>query len=144
VYDTSEKEDRFIGIVSSKTKIAYEAAPRGTPVHCDRRERGLHGHASGCGQGLLRAGQSAHGVWKARFSRLPIHNQAGAKYSMHSCDFREWMAKTVWANVTPAAEAWYREHAADIHEKKLDYMRRWNTADAEQRAELTLPASDGI
>jgi hypothetical protein len=47
-------------------------------------------------------------------------------------------------NVPPAAEAWYREHAADIREKKLDYMRRWNTADAEQRAELTLPAADGI
>lgn len=53
------------------------------------------------------------------------------------------MAKTAWVDVMPAAEARYSEHA-DITKKKPDYMHRWNTADAEQRAEPTLPAGDGI
>ena len=84
------------------------------------------------------------GVWKARFSLLPIHNRVDAKYSTQSADFRKWMAKTSWVDLTPRAEQWYSGHAADIQAKKLDYMGRWNSADAQQRAELTMPASDGI
>jgi hypothetical protein len=144
VYDTHEKGDKFIGIVSSKAKIAYQAEP-GEHLFMVIAENAdfMVAHLD-AGKTYYALVSPRMGVWKARFSLLPIHNQAGAKYSMQSSDFREWMDKTAWVNVTPAAEAWYREHAADIREKKLDYMRRWNTADAEQRAELTLPAADGI
>lgn len=144
VYDTSDKEDKFIGIVSSKTKIAYQADP-GEHLFMVIAENAdfMVAHLD-AGKTYYALVSPRMGVWKARFSLLPIHNQAGAKYSVQSSDFREWMDKTAWVSVTPAAEAWYREHAADIREKKLDYMRRWNTADAEQRAELTLPAADGM
>lgn len=143
VYDTSDKEDKFIGIVSTKTKIAYQADP-GDHLFMVIAENAdfMVAHLD-AGKTYYTLVSPRMGVWKARFSLLPIHNIAGAKYSMQSPDFQKWMNKTAWVNVTPAAEQWYHEHAADIRAKKLDYMRRWNTADAEQRAELTLPASDG-
>jgi hypothetical protein len=68
---------------------------------------------------------------------------AGAKNLGAEASYLEASAWKVSAEAL-SSESWYREPAADIREKKLDYMRRWNTADAEQRAELTLPASDGI
>jgi hypothetical protein len=144
VYDTGDKQDRFIGIVSAKTKIAYQADP-GDHLFMVVAENSdfMVAHLD-AGKTYYALVSPRMGVWKARFSLLPIHNRADAKYSMQSSDFREWMAKTDWVMVTPAAEQWYREHEADIRAKKFDYMRRWNTADAQQRAELTLPADDGI
>jgi hypothetical protein len=144
VYDTQAKQDKFIGIVSTKTKIAYQAEP-GDHLFMVIAENAdfMIAHLD-VGKTYYVLVSPRMGVWKARFSLLPIHNQAGTKYSMQSPDFQKWMNKTAWVDVTPAAEQWYQQHAADITAKKLDYMRRWNTADAQQRAELTLPATDGI
>lgn len=144
VYDTGDKQDTFIGIVSTKTKIAYQADP-GDHLFMVAAENAdfMVAHLD-AGKTYYTLVSPRMGMWKARFSLLPIHNRADAKYSIQSSDFRQWMAATDWVTVTPAAEDWYRTHAADIRAKKLDYLRRWNTADAQQRAELTLPADDGI
>lgn len=144
VYDTAEPENRFIGIVSTKTKIAYQADP-GDHLFMVIAENAdfMVAHLD-AGKTYYTLVAPRMGVWKARFSLLPIHHRADAKYSIQSDDFRTWMKKTTWVTVTPAAEQWYREHEADIKEKKADYMRKWNKADAQQRAELTLPADDGI
>jgi hypothetical protein len=144
VYDTRDKGNKFIGIVSSKTKLAYQADP-GDHLFMVIAENAdfMVAHLD-AGKTYYTLVSPRMGVWKARFSLLPIHNRADAKYSTHSSDFRKWMAKTAWVDVTPQAEQWYREHAADIESKKLDYMSRWNTADAQQRAQLTMPASDGM
>lgn len=144
VYDTHDKGDRFIGIVSSKTKIAYQADP-GDHLFMVIAENAdfMVAHLD-AGKTYYTLVSPRMGVWKARFSLLPIHNRPDVKYSTQSSDFREWMDKTAWVDVTPQAERWYREHAADLQSKKVEYMRRWDTADARQRAELTMPASDGI
>lgn len=144
VYDTHDKRDKFIGIVSSKTKLAYQADP-GDHLFMVIAENAdfMVAHLD-AGKTYYTLVSPRMGVWKARFSLLPIHNRADAKYSTQSSDFREWMEKTSWVDVTPQAEQWSREHAAASQSKKIDYMRRWNTADAKQRAELTMPASDGM
>lgn len=143
VYDTREKADKFIGIVSSKTKIAYQADP-GDHLFMVVAENAdfMIAHLD-AGKTYYALVSPRMGVWKARFSLLPIHNRADAKYSMQSSNFGEWMKETAWVDVTPQAEQWYSDHAADIQGKKLDYMRKWDTADAQQKEELTLPAADG-
>lgn len=144
VYDTHDKGDKFIGIVSSKTKIAYQADP-GEHLFMVIAENAdfMIAHLD-AGKTYYALVSPRMGVWKARFSLLPIHNRAEAKYSMQSPKFVEWMKDTAWVDVTPQAEQWYSDHAADIREKKVDYMRKWSTADAQQKEELTLPAADGI
>ncbi|MGB0134002.1 hypothetical protein [Dokdonella sp.] len=143
VYQTGKDSDQFIGIVSSGTKIGWQADP------------GEHlfmvvGENADFMIAHLEAGKTYYalvsprpGFWKARFSLLPIHTDPTADRNIGSADFREWMADTAWISNTPESEQWFREHEADIREKKNDYLRKWNAADPEQWAELTLKASDG-
>lgn len=144
VYDTGDPADQFIGIVSSKTRIAWQADP-GDHLFMVIAENAdfmiAHLEAGKTYYALVRPRM---GVWKARFSLLPIHNNVAAKYNMHSEDFREWMQGTSWVRNTAESEQWFREHESAIREKKLDYLRKWNAADPQQHAELTLSAADGV
>lgn len=143
VYDTHDNADTFIGVVSSKDKVAYQANP-GDHLFMVIAENAdfMIAHLD-AGKTYYVLVSPRMGVWKARFSLLPIHNQAGAKYSTQSADFNKWMSATSWVSMTPQAEQWYSAHAADIHAKKMDYMRKWNKAGAQQKEELTLKADDG-
>lgn len=144
IYDTHEGEDTFIGIVSTKTKVAYEAEP-GEHLFMVVAENAdfMIAHLD-AGKTYYALVSPRMGVWKARFSLLPIHNAADAKYSLQSDDFQKWTSRTDWMRTTPEALQWYREHAADIRNKKLDYLRKWDKADATQKAELTLLREDGV
>lgn len=144
VYDASQPQEEFIGIVSANTKIAHQAEP------------GKHlfmviGENADFVNATLEAGKTYYilvsprmGMWKARFSLLPIHNDAAAKYSLRSDDFRAWQSDTRFVERSPAADAWYRENAGSVSEKRAAYMVRWNGASAEQLAELTVLPEDGI
>jgi hypothetical protein len=143
VYDTHGDGNTFIGIVSAKTKVAYEASP-GPHLFMVIGENADFMNAD------LVAGKTYHvlvrtrpGAWKARFSLLPIHNDVNAKYSLQSPDFAKWQQETSFAQTTPSATAWYNAHSADIAAKQAEYMQKWNAASAEQKAELTLHAGDG-
>ena len=144
VYDTGDPADQFIGIVSRKSKIAWQAEP-GDHLFM------VIGENADFMIAHLEAGKTYYalvspriGVWKSRFSLLPIHNDSGAKYNLQSEDFRDWMSRTAWVRNTAESEQWFREHESKIREKKLDYMRKWNAADPQQHAELTLNVADGV
>jgi hypothetical protein len=143
VYDTRNDTNDFIGIVSAKTKIGYLASP-GQHLFMVIGENADFMNAD------LQAGKTYYvlvsprmGAWKARFSLLPIHNDAGAKYNTQSSDFAHWQQETSYVQTTPDANAWYQSHAADIAAKQADYTRKWNAASDRQKAELTLHADDG-
>ena len=144
VYDTGETADQFIGIVSSKTKLAWQADP-GDHLFMVIAENAdfmiAHLEAGKTYYALVRPGV---GVWKAGFSRLPIRNDPAAKYNLQSEDFRDWMKSPTWVRNTAESEQWFRENQSAIREKKLDYLRKWNAADPQQHAELTLDATDGV
>lgn len=144
VYEVEGNGNRFIGIVSANTKIGHLVAP-GDHLFMVIGENADFVNAT------VEAGKTYYvlvsprmGVWKARFSLLPIHNDSAAKYSLHSADFLEWQRGTRWVETTAAAESWYQEHKADIAAKQADYMLKWNEASAEQKAELTVHAKDGV
>ena len=143
VYDTRHGTNEFIGIVSAKTKVAYLAQP------------GHHlfmviGENADFMRADLTAGKTYYvlvspriGAWKARFSLLPIHNNAAAKYNTRSADFRDWQQATHFVQTTPAALDWYHDHATSIASKQAAYTVKWNAASAQQKAELTLHHDDG-
>lgn len=144
VYDASQPAEEFIGIVSGKTKIAHQAEP------------GKHlfmviGENADFVNATLDADKTYYvlvsprmGVWKARFSLLPIHNDTAAKYSLKSADFPKWQAATHFVEKSADAETWYQQNAASVKAKRADYMQKWNQASAEQLQELTVLPSDGI
>lgn len=143
VYDTRGDSNEFIGIVSTKNKLAYQAAP-GEHLFMVVAENAdfMIAHLD-AGKTYYALISPRPGFWKARFSLLPIHNRADAKYSLKSSDFQDWMRKTSWVRVTPAARQWYQQNKASILEKQASYMRKWNQAPAQQHEQLTLLASDG-
>lgn len=144
VYEASQPKEEFIGIVSANTKVAFQADP-GEHLFMVIGENADFMNAT------LEAGKTYHvlvsprmGVWKARFSLLPIHNDAAAKYSLKSTEFKKWESGTHFVEKSPAAEAWYRENAESVAAKRADYMEKWKQSSPIQQQELTLLASDGI
>ncbi len=144
VYDTGETSDQFIGIVSSKYKIAWQAEP-GDHLFMVVGENAdfMIAHLD-AGKTYYALVSPRMGVWKARFSLLPIHSDSAAKYNIHSADFRDWMQSTSWVRNTAESEQWFKANEGSIREKKLDYLLKWNAADPMQREELTLNAADGV
>lgn len=144
VYDATRPQEEFIGVVSANTKVAHQAEP-------GRHLFMVVGENADFVNATLDAGKTYYilvsprmGMWKARFSLLPIHPDPAAKYSLASEDFRKWQAGTRFVERSPAADAWYRQHAASVSQKRAEYMVRWNGASAEQMAELTVHPEDGI
>jgi len=137
VYDTHGTGNEFIGIVSSKTKLA-------------RHLFMVVGENADFMNADLDAGRTYYvlvspriGWWKARFSLLPIHKDRAAKYSLESERFRNWMSETEYVVKGPAALQWYSENKASIDSKQQQYMRDWQKTTPEHQAELTLHARDG-
>ena len=143
VYDTGAQEDKFVGIVSAGDKLAYAAEP-GDHLFMVIAENAdfMIAHLD-AGKTYYVDVRPRPGMWKARFSLLPIHNDPAAKYNTQSQEFQHWLEKTAWVEKGPGADQWYREHASDIREKKLDYMRKWDRMEASDKANLTLKPSDG-
>lgn len=137
-------EQEFIGIVSAGTKVAYKAKP-GKHLfmvigeNADFMDAELEG---GKTYYVLVAPRT--GMFKARFSLLPIHDDAQAKYSIRSERFQEWLRDTYWVEPGATAQAWYEGARKSIDDRRVVYKRKWNKRSAEDKRELFLHARDGV
>ena len=143
VYDISGSTDRFIGIVSAKTKTAYLTEP-------GRKTFMVVAENADFMEATLDAGKTYYalvsprmGVVSARFSLLPIHNDTTSKYRTESNEFKDWVTSTHYVENTDASHAWYAQNKADVLAKKADYLQKWNKMLPKDKAVLTLHASDG-
>ena len=143
VYDTKDGNDTFIGVVSAETKVAYEADPGDHLFMVVGENASFMIAHMDAGKTYYALVSPRADLGKAQFSLLPVHTKAGAKYSVRSANFQRWMDQTDLVRVTPQAMQWYDEHAAEIREKKFDYLPKWHAAAAAHRAELTLVRADG-
>ena len=141
--DADQNGQQFIGVVSSKTKVAYTIAP-GDYLFMVIAENADFMDAH------LEAGKTYYalvspriGVWKARFSLLPIHNDPSAKYNTQSSDFAKWQSATTLVESLPQAQQWYVEHKDEVDDKRVDYLKEWNSRTAEDKADLVLHKQDG-
>jgi hypothetical protein len=143
VYDVTGGKTTFGGIVSTKTRVSMHV-PAGEHLFMVVAENADFMNAT------LDAGKSYYvlvkprmGMWKARFSLIPIHRDPNAKYNLDSADFTKWKSASQPVEKTPAADAWYAQHHADIEAKRLDYMQKWDRMLPQDKAVLTLHAEDG-
>lgn len=145
VYDVSRSGgQQFIGIVSGGAKVAHAVAP-GKYLFM------VVGENADFMDAEVEAGKTYYvlvaprmGLFKARFSLLPVHADAKAKYSLNSERFREWLRDTYWVESGPTAQRWYENSRDSIERKRIAYKRKWNGRSAEDKAELYLHADDGI
>ena len=144
VYDVSGGATTFAGIVSAKTRVSMQL-PAGQHLLMVIAENGDFLNATlAPGKTYYVLVKPRMGVWKARFSLIPIHSDPAAKYNVRSKDFASWKAECQPVVKTPAADAWYQQHRADIEAKRLEYMKKWDRMAPQDKAVLTLHAEDGV
>jgi hypothetical protein len=84
------------------------------------------------------------GVWKARFSLLPIHATSADQYNLQDPEFQKWNSASEWVERTERADAWFADNRASIEEKRRDYLVKWDRMAPNDKAELVLNAADGV
>jgi hypothetical protein len=144
VYDISGDQTRLIGVLGPKDKIAYQvdAGPHRFMVvaeNADFMEATLD-----AGKTYYAVVRARPGMWKARFSLLPIHASSADQYNLQGAEFKEWNEKSEWVERTGRADAWFADHSASIDGKKRDYLVKWDRMAANDKAELVLHAEDGV
>jgi hypothetical protein len=144
VYDAPDGSTEFIGLVQHGNKLAYQATPG------QHRFMVIAENADFV-DATLEAGKTYYvlvsprmGMWKARFSLLPIHNTPTGDESLQSAEFKKWMAKTSFVETTDSNRTWYENNKASVESKKADYLVKWNRMLPEDKKLLTLFAEDGI
>lgn len=138
VYDVTKEPNDFIGIVSSKTKIRYVTEP------------GEHlfmviGESADFMAANLVEGKTYYalvtprmGIWKARFSLKPVHQE-----QLASDEFRKWNDATRFVENTPESEQWAKDHWDSIQSKKTQDMPKWEAKSEADKLERTLNETDG-
>lgn len=144
VYDAPDAGTTFLGVVNYKDKLAVSMAPGDHRLMVIAENADFLDVKLDAGKIYYVLVKARPGVWKARFSLIPVHNRADAEYSVQSADFKKWDAATRFVSVTPAAEAWYQDKKASIEQKKVEYLQKWNVMLPQDRAVLVLNPEDGV
>ncbi|UHQ20354.1 hypothetical protein LVB87_04110 [Lysobacter sp. KIS68-7] len=144
VYDAPDGETKFIGIVQRGNKVAYQAEPGPHRFMVIAENADFMDATLEAGKTYYALISPRMGVWKARFSLLPIHNDPAADESLQSNDFKKWMGKTSFFEATESNLAWYEANKASVEEKKADYLKKWNVMLPQDKILLTLKAEDGV
>lgn len=144
VYDVTDGEIEFIGIVSAGTRINYAVDPGEyrfmvVAENADFMEARLDGDRT-----YYALVSPRMGVWRARFSLLPIRKNPDAKYSLLSDDFERWMERTEWVSMTESARSWFESNEASVRAKYHRYLEKWREKAPEDLAVLTLDPADGV
>lgn len=138
VYDVTNKESKFIGILYKDTKICYDLEPGEYTFM-------VIGAVADFMKATVEAGKTYYvlllprvGTWKARFSFQPLRRS-----DLESSDFSKWDSKTVLIENTSDSQAWAKEKAEEIEAKRADSWPAWCKLSPETQAEMTLNPEDG-
>lgn len=143
VFDVTAEQEKFIGIHENATRIEY-LVPPGDHLFM------VVGESADFMAASVEAGKTYHaittprmGVWKARFSLMPVRTSGSGEFTTTSSDFKTWIADPL-VEVGPEAEKWYQENRQSIVDKRKEYIVKWNEKSAEDKAERSLTKADGM
>jgi hypothetical protein len=144
LYDVTGGEPKFLGIIANNTKITYEAEPGDRTFMVVSEAADFMEAETVAGRRYYAIVTPRMGVWKARFSLWPIKTDPDAEYHTKLDEFDQWRANTERVEITPEARAWYRENRKSVKEKQDAYWPKWQQRPANDIAQRTLHAQDGI
>jgi len=135
VFDVTTEDNVLIGIVSSKTRVAYRTSP-------GRHLFMVIGESADFMAADLEGGKTYYvlvtprmGVWKARFSLRPVHRD-----QLESNEFKNWKNACRPVEKLDTADRWAEENAASIQSKRESYYEKWKNRDVKP----LLSREDGI
>lgn len=71
------------------------------------------------------------GMWKARFSLIPIHRQ-----ELNTPDFTSALDDCIWVEKTPDSDNWMLENIESIKSKRAEYYKEWMALPENERVRL--------
>lgn len=144
LYDVTDGQTRFIGIMANGTKVAYPTAP-------GHRTFMVVSEAADFLEADLAPGKTYHsmvtprmGMWKARFSMWPVARDAKAEYSSQSSDFKDWIADTKLVTNSPKSLNWFESNKDSVEAKRAEYWPVWQKKSPADLQLRTLHAADGL
>ncbi|MFL6591782.1 MAG: hypothetical protein ACJ8GK_03630 [Luteimonas sp.] len=144
VYDITGDQTKLIGVLGPKDKIAYQVEPGEHRFMVVAENADFMEATLDAGKTYYAVVRARPGVWKARFSLLPIHATSGDQYNLQDPEFQNWKAASEWVERTERADAWFADHHANIEEKRSNYLVKWDRMAPNDKAELVLHAEDGV
>ena len=131
VFDVTSPENKFVGIVWTRTKVAYRTAP-GKSMFM------LVGETADFLQADLEAGKTyyAQVTLKLSFSKNKIGFSAVDYNELDTEEFEDGEALCELVENTPEAFAWARENMADVKKKRAEYLPKWHKKPAVDKAVL--------
>ncbi|WP_196139450.1 hypothetical protein [Aliikangiella sp. G2MR2-5] len=144
LYDVTNGDIKFIGIIANDTKIAYSVSP-------GKHRFMVVSEAADFMEAELAAGKTYYsivtprmGFWKARFSMWPIRNDNESQYNLNSKDFKGWLTGTDLVENSEKSLQWYEKNKVSVANKFAEYLTVWKQKSANDLAERTLNPADGI
>jgi hypothetical protein len=144
VYDVTGDKLEFIGVIANGTKIPYKTS-------AGKHRFMVVSEAADFMESDLAAGKTYYsmitprmGLWKARFSIMPIKKDSQYKFNTSSDDFKSWLENTKVAEKTEKAIEWFNSNQEDIAQKKIKYLADWQQKSAEELVERSLAPQDGL
>ena len=143
VYEVTNGETKFIGIMKNKSKINYQTTPGKhtfmvVSEAADYMEANLEADKTYYSMVTPRTG-----AWKARFSLIPVRNDGTTDFNTGSKKFAKWKKKTKQVSMDEKSQAWYEKHKASVEEKHAKYWQKWQKKSPEDLAARTLNPGDG-
>jgi len=131
-------QNKMVGIVSAKKKVAYSVSP-GEHLFMVVGEAAdfLDAHVDE-GKTYYVAVVPRSGMWKARFSLVPVR-----KNELASRKIDAWRNGTRYVENTERSLQWEKDNHADIENKRIKYYEKWLRKSEAAREKATLFTEDG-
>lgn len=144
LYDVTDGDTKFIGIINNGTKVIHETEP-GDHVFMVVSEAADFMEAElGPGKTYYSIVTPRMGAWKARFSLWPIRNDGTGEYNTASGDFNRWMNGTTLVVNSPESLQWFENNKTSVMTKQREYWEVWQQKSGEDIAKRTLRPEDGL
>ena len=154
LFDVTESETDYIGIIAVGTKIAIKTTP-GEHLFMVTSE------AADFLQATLEAGKTYYamvtprigawsaqtpriGAWSARFSLWPMSSEADAKFKNNGPVFDKSVAGTRLLIQSKKSLEWYAKNKGSVEKKKLEYLPVWGKKTEEALRQRSLKPADGL
>ena len=143
LYDVTSGNPDFVGIIQNDDKIVYSVSPGENMFMVVGETADFMGANVTAGKTYYAMVTPRMGLWKARFSLLPIRQSGTAEFTMDSKNFDKWKKNTKIVEVDDAARAWYAKNLSSIRTKQSENWKDWMAKSFNDKYERTLQIEDG-
>ena len=138
-----EIEDKLVGILSMRSKVAYQAEP-GEHMFMAVGGGGP-GHVA---KATLEQGKTYYVLVRPNwgfipsYSLMPLRKDPGAEFKVDSSDLDGWLKATDFFEPTQEAQGWLNGNRPSVISKKNEALEKWKVMTDEERKKLTFLATD--